>query len=95
MTELSVPAITECAGAVGIADAENAGIAANTQAATLINIQRYICSLSFCSRSSGGDTHDSGAVSMIVRSSPVPLTRPSRAMDTIVGQFCRKNVVAS
>jgi hypothetical protein len=53
MTELPVPAITECAAA-GIADAEHAGIAANTQAATLINIKRFICSLSFCSRSSGG-----------------------------------------
>ncbi len=36
-----------------------------------------------------------GAASLIVRSSPVPLTRPSRAMDSIIGQFCRKNVVAS
>src|ERR1700694_1290791 len=33
--------------------------------------------------------------SLIVRSSPDLLTRPSRAMDSIIGQFCRKNLVAS
>jgi hypothetical protein len=41
MTELSVPAITEFAGAVGIANTENAGIAANAQAAKPINIKRF------------------------------------------------------
>jgi hypothetical protein len=33
-------------------------------------------------------------VNLIVRSWPV-LVRPSRAIDSIIGQFCRKNVVAS
>jgi hypothetical protein len=42
MTELSVPSMTECAGAIGIADPENAGIATNAQAARPINIERFI-----------------------------------------------------
>jgi hypothetical protein len=41
MTELSVLAITDCAGAVGIADTENAGIPANAQAAKPTNIKRF------------------------------------------------------
>jgi hypothetical protein len=57
MTELSVPSITECAGAIGMADKENAGIATNAQAARPINIERFIgVSLRRCSlrgRSSG------------------------------------------
>ena len=52
MTELSVPSIAECAGAIGMADAENAGIATNAQAAKPINIERFI-SVSLRSRSSG------------------------------------------
>jgi hypothetical protein len=36
-----------------------------------------------------------GTASLIVRSSPDLAARPSRAMDSIIGQFCRKNVVAS
>jgi hypothetical protein len=36
-----------------------------------------------------------GTASLIVRSSPDLVARPSRAMDSIIGQFCRKNVVAS
>jgi hypothetical protein len=42
MTELSVPSMTECAGAIGIADPENAGIATNAQAARPISIERFI-----------------------------------------------------
>jgi hypothetical protein len=42
MTESPVPSMTECAGAIGIADPENAGIAANAQAARPINIERFI-----------------------------------------------------
>jgi len=52
MTELSVPSITECAGAIGMADTENAGIATNAQAAKPINIERFI-DVSLRSRSSG------------------------------------------
>jgi hypothetical protein len=40
--ELSVPSITECAGAIGMADKENAGMAANAQAARPISIERFI-----------------------------------------------------
>src|SRR6478672_7363742 len=42
MAELSVPSITVCAGAIGMADKENAGIATNAQAAKPINIERFI-----------------------------------------------------
>jgi hypothetical protein len=42
MTELSVPSITECAGAIGMADTENAGIATSAQAAKPIKIERFI-----------------------------------------------------
>jgi len=52
MTELSVPAITECAGAIGTADTENVGIAKNAQAAKPINIERFI-GVSLRSRGSG------------------------------------------
>jgi len=44
MAELSVPPITECAGAIGMADTENAGTATNAQAAKPINIERFIAS---------------------------------------------------
>jgi hypothetical protein len=40
--ELSVPSMTECAGAIGMADKENAGIATNAQAARPISIERFI-----------------------------------------------------
>jgi hypothetical protein len=42
MTEPSVPSMTECAGAIGMADPENAGIATNAQAARPISIERFI-----------------------------------------------------
>jgi hypothetical protein len=42
MTELSVPSMTELAGAIGMADPENAGIATNAQEARPINIERFI-----------------------------------------------------
>jgi hypothetical protein len=42
MTELSAPSITGCAGAIGIADTENAGIAINAQAAKPIKMERFI-----------------------------------------------------
>jgi hypothetical protein len=42
MTELSVPSITECTGAIGMADTENAGIATSAQAAKPIKIERFI-----------------------------------------------------
>jgi hypothetical protein len=42
MIELSVPSMTECAGAIGMADPENAGIATNAQAARPISIERFI-----------------------------------------------------
>jgi hypothetical protein len=41
MAELSA-SMTECAGAIGMADTENAGIATNAQAARPINIERFI-----------------------------------------------------
>jgi hypothetical protein len=34
--------MTECAGAIGMADTENAGIATSAQAAKPINIERFI-----------------------------------------------------
>jgi len=52
MAELSVPPITECAGAIGMADTENAGTATNAQAAKPINIERFI-GVSLRSRGSG------------------------------------------
>jgi hypothetical protein len=42
MTELSEPAIKVSAATRGIAEADNAGIAANAQAATPINNKRFI-----------------------------------------------------
>jgi len=53
MTEPSVPSMTECAGAIGMADPENAGIAANAQAARPISIERFI-GVSLCMRSLRG-----------------------------------------
>jgi hypothetical protein len=47
------------------------------------------------SRAHRRGTSTQGMASLIVRSSPDLLSRPSRAMDSIIGQFCRKNVVAS
>ena len=44
--------MTGCAGAIGIADTENADIATNAQAAKPINIERFI-GVSLRSRSSG------------------------------------------
>jgi hypothetical protein len=52
MTELSVPSVTECAGAIGMADTENAGITTSAQAAKPINIERFI-GVSLRSRDSG------------------------------------------
>jgi hypothetical protein len=41
MTELSVPSMTELAGAIGMADPENAGIATNAQTARAISIEGF------------------------------------------------------
>jgi len=51
--------------------------------------------LSVGAKSSKRDPCYQGMTSLIVRSAPDLLTRPSRAVDSIIGQFCRKNVVAS
>jgi hypothetical protein len=51
--------------------------------------------LSVGAKSSKRDPCYQGMTSLIVRSAPDLLTRPSRAMDSIIDQFCRKNVVAS
>jgi hypothetical protein len=42
MTELSVPVMSCSAGAIGIADTEKDGMAANAQAARPINTERFI-----------------------------------------------------
>jgi hypothetical protein len=50
MTDLSAPSIPGCAGAIGIADTVNAGIAINAQTAKPINIERFI-DVSLCAAS--------------------------------------------